>query len=52
MPRKQAEARVIYFVVGDKKLNSGNGIYVDSLEAMKEKLIQIKPCLLYTSRCV
>ena len=43
MPRKQAEARVIYFVVGDKKLNSGNGIYVDSLEAMKEKLIQIKP---------
>lgn len=41
MPEK-AKMNVVYFVVGDKKLNSGNGIYVKSLEEMKESLINIK----------
>lgn len=31
---------IIYFVVGDKKLNSGNGIYAKNLEEMKKKLMK------------
>jgi hypothetical protein len=32
--------RVIYFVVGDAKLNSGNGIEVKDFEEMKERLMK------------
>lgn len=39
---KKAKINVVYFVVGDKKLNSGNGIYVKILEEMKASLINIK----------
>jgi len=35
--------KVIYFVVGDKKLNSGNGIYVKDLEEMKKRLTRKRP---------
>jgi hypothetical protein len=35
--------RVTYFVVGDKKLDSGNGTYVKNLEEMKKKLLKMKP---------
>ena len=34
--------RLIYFVVGDKKLNSGNGIYVKDLETMKTRLMKFR----------
>lgn len=34
--------RVVYFVVGDPKLNSGNGTYVEDLEAMKKKLMTLR----------
>jgi hypothetical protein len=32
--------KVIYFVVGDANLNSGNGIYVKNLEEMKQALMK------------
>ena len=32
---------LVYFVVGDKKLNSGNGIYVKDLEGMKARLMKL-----------
>jgi hypothetical protein len=35
--------KVIYFVVGDRGLNSGSGIYVEDLETMKTKLLGMKP---------
>jgi hypothetical protein len=35
--------RVIYFVVGDVTLNSGNGIEVENLEEMKERLMKMHP---------
>lgn len=35
--------RIIYFVVGDKGLNSGNGIYVKDLEEMKARLLRMQP---------
>ena len=35
--------RVIYFVVGDKGLNSGNGEYVPDLEEMKKRLLKMTP---------
>ncbi len=34
---------VIYFVVGDSGLNSGNGVYVADLEHMKARLLKMKP---------
>ena len=42
MPDKQPVNRVIYFVVGDKKLDAGNGIHVENLEEMKKSLVKIK----------
>jgi hypothetical protein len=33
--------RVVYFVVGDAKLNSGDGIYVKDLEEMKGRLLKM-----------
>lgn len=39
---KKAKMNVVYFVVGDKRLNAGNGIYVKNLEEMKARLIDIK----------
>jgi hypothetical protein len=35
--------KIIYFVVGDSGLNAGNGIYVEDLETMKAKLLEMKP---------
>lgn len=35
--------RIIYFVVGDGRLNSGNGIYVADLEQMKKRLLKMSP---------
>jgi hypothetical protein len=39
---KKAKINVVYFVVGDKRLNAGDGIYVKNLEEMKARLIDIK----------
>lgn len=34
--------RLVYFVVGDKSLNAGNGIYVKDLAEMKARLMKLQ----------
>lgn len=34
--------KIVYFVVGDQKLNAGDGIPLKSLEDLKQKLMATK----------